>query len=218
MSRLPGAVVFDLDGTIVDTLGDIAASMNAALALRGLGPFDAATYAPWIGEGVAHLAERALGPSATADAVAALVADYRAHYAEHMLDRTAPFPGVPELLDRLGALGVPLGVLSNKSDPPTQAIVAHVFPGRFAAVLGQRPTHAAKPDPEGARIVCAALGVLPRDAVLVGDTEIDVATARAAGMRAIAVTWGMRTREALAATEPDALVDRPLELLSHLGG
>lgn len=210
------AVVFDLDGTLVDTLGNIAESMNAALRSRGRGPFSAETYAPWIGEGVAEFAAHALG-GGTAEDIASLVADYQAHNVTRVFECSPPFPGVLELLDALDARGLPLAVLSNKTHATAQELVNRVFPDRFRVVFGNQPSYAQKPDPAGAFALCKELGVAPSAAVLVGDTEIDIATARASGMRGLAATWGMRSREALVRAGPDALVDHPLDVLDHLG-
>jgi phosphoglycolate phosphatase len=217
------AVLFDLDGTLVDTLADVAAAMNAALASRGLPAHDTQAYAPWISEGVTQLAEKALDhagwrrASVEHDDVDAVVDDYRAHYAAHMLDRSRPYSGVPELLDALDARHLPMAVLTNKSHAAAIAMVESLFPGRFRIVFGQRPDRPPKPDPTCALELCEALVVAPSEAILLGDSEIDVRTARGAGLRGIACTWGFRSREALLVEGPDAIIDRPEALLTHLG-
>jgi phosphoglycolate phosphatase len=222
------AVLFDLDGTLVNTLADVAAAMNAGLEARGLPCHETKDYAPWISEGVEDLATRALVAASPPGAfaalhdgdrrrtVAAFIDDYRVYYAAHMLDRSRPYPGVRELLDALDARRVPTAVLTNKAQPAATAMVEALFPGRFRAVVGQRPDVPPKPDPRSALELCAALGVAPNEALLLGDSEIDVRTARAAGLRAIACTWGFRSREALLAEAPDGLIDRPEALLVHV--
>jgi phosphoglycolate phosphatase len=208
------AMIFDLDGTLADTLHDIGAAMNHALAASGLPAHPIEAYRRFVGEGVERLAERAMPPDRAADRPRVLAA-YRARYAEHLLDTSAPYPGVPELLDALSARGVPMAILSNKPDPATQQIVAALFARwRFAAVSGDRAGRPRKPDPTAALELAAALGRAPADCALVGDTAIDLQTARAAGMRAIGVLWGLTGRAGLAGA--DDLVARPDELLRFL--
>jgi phosphoglycolate phosphatase len=210
------AVLFDLDGTLVNTLADVAASMNAALAGRGLATHDASAYEPWISEGVTELAERALGDASSPAEAESLVTAYRAHYASHMLDHSRPYEGIPALLDALDARGLPMAVLTNKTHAAALEVVRALFPRRFRVVLGQRAGIPQKPDPRGALEVCERLGVAPSEALLVGDSEIDVRTARRAHLRAVACTWGFRRREALELERPDVVIDRPEDLLAHI--
>lgn len=210
------AVVFDLDGTLVDTLADIGHAMNAALAALGQPghPFEA--YRGFIGEGVRRLAERALPPG-RGDLVDAATAEFRRVYGEHLLDRTRPYPGVPELLDGLVAAGVPLAVLSNKPDPATRRIVESLFARwPFAEIGGERPGVPRKPDPAAALAIADALGVAPARCLFVGDSGIDVATARAAGMVAVGAGWGFRGADELRAAGADVVLGAPPELLPLL--
>ena len=209
------AIVFDLDGTLVDTLADIAAAMNRSLEALGLPPHAPERYRELIGEGVSKLV-RAAAPDAP-DASArwpALEAAFRARYGEALVVESRPYPGVPELLDALAARGVPVAILSNKPDPMTRRVVAEVLPRwRFGAVLGQRPDHPRKPDPAGALEVASALGVPPGRCAMVGDTAIDMQTAAAAGMRPIGVAWGFRPSE-LAAAGAELTVEHPGALVT----
>lgn len=201
------AAIFDLDGTLVDSLADIAAAMNWALARHGLPTHPEAAYRGFVGEGVRELVRRSAG-LATAEGPqhALLLESYRAYYAEHLLDRTRPFPGIAPLLERLAAGGVRLGVLSNKSDAFTRQLVQALFPGHaFGAVYGERPGVARKPDPSAALALAAELGVAPGACAFVGDTPVDMKTARAAGMHAVGVTWGFRGAEELSAHGAQAL-------------
>ncbi len=209
------AVIFDLDGTLVDSLDDIVASLNATLAAHGLPTHDAAQINAWIGNGaaalVAHAAKAAKDPQA-------LLAAFRDHYAAHCTERTAPYPGVVDLLRALRERAVPLGVLSNKPHDLTVQVVRECFgEGVFEAVAGERPPLPRKPDPAGALDIARALRVAADACTFVGDTRVDIHTARAAGMRAIGVTWGMRTRAQLAKAGADALVDDVPALSRVLG-
>jgi phosphoglycolate phosphatase len=201
----PDALVFDLDGTLVDSLADLAASMDHALAACGLPTHGPAAYRGWIGGGLDDLVRRATGDRARAEVTAA----FRARYGAHLLDATRPYPGVAALIDALAAGGVPLGVASNKPDAWTRAIVEGLFPGRFAIALGPEAVGARKPDPAMLRAAAAALGVAPAHCAYVGDTEVDVASAAAAGMTSIGVAWGLRPEELGGATHrvetPEAL-------------
>lgn len=201
------AVIFDLDGTLADTLREIAVAMNQALTALGLPPHPVDAYRGFVGEGVGVLTARVLGPDHAARAPE-LVTAYVAAYERILLD-SPPYPGVPELLD---ALTIPVAVVSNKPDAPTQRIVAHTFARwRFGAVLGARPELPRKPDAAMALEAARRLGVAPGECSFVGDTRIDVQTARAAGMRAVGVSWGFRGRGDL--LEADLIIDHPGELL-----
>jgi phosphoglycolate phosphatase len=202
------AVIFDLDGTLADSLRDIAEHMNDTLAEHGLARIPVADYAPFVGNGVRELVRRA-APAEDADA---LVEAFRARYRAAPVVHTRPYPGIVELLDSLDAR---LAVLSNKPHALTEAVVNELFPGRFAAVLGEREGTPRKPDPAGALALARALEVPPEACALVGDSDVDVETALRAGMRAIAVSWGLRPRAALAAAH--AIIDAPAQLTRWLG-
>jgi phosphoglycolate phosphatase len=212
---MPDPVIFDLDGTLVDSMSDIVAALNHVLAAHGLPQHDETAVNPWIGYGAATLVQKA---APRAKDPAALLAAFRAHYGAHPVDQTRPFPGIETLLRRLTERGVPLAVLSNKPHDMTVAVVGGCFPpGMFAAVEGERPPRARKPDPAGALDVAAALGVAPEACTFVGDTRVDMQTARAAGMRGIGVTWGMRTAAQMARAGADVLVDDVDALAAALG-
>ena len=190
-SFMPLAIVFDLDGTLVDSLDDIGASMNEALAKRGIAPHTTATYRALIGDGVRDLAGRAAATTDTGE-IEAIVADFAASYATRLCESTAPYAGIAPMLASLGARGVVLGVLSNKPDAATQAIAHTLFPSVFADVRGHIDGEPKKPDPEPLRAQLARLGASPETTLFVGDSEIDVATARSAGVRVVAVGYGYR--------------------------
>ena len=207
------ALIFDLDGTLADTLRDIMDAMNHALAERGLPVHDADAYRQFVGEGASQLVRNALPPGHESR-VPELLAAYRAFYLEHLIVHTQPYPGIRELLAELQAQRLPLAVLSNKPHELTIRIVAELFPDvPFVGVLGQRKDHPRKPDPSGALELCHALGHPPADVALVGDTRTDMQTARAAGMLAIGVRWGFRDPPELLEHGAHHLIEKPTDLL-----
>jgi len=211
------AVIFDLDGTLADTLDDIAAAMNAVLERRGLPAHERAAYRLMIGQGLRNLVHEALPASRRDDdeVAAACLDDMMAEYRRHLLDRTRLYDGVAELLARLRDEELGLAVLSNKADELTQRIVAAlVEPGTFDVVLGARPDLPRKPDPTAAVLVAERLGVAPARVAYLGDSGVDMRTAVAAGMIAVGVTWGLRGREELLASGARLLLDHPLELVA----
>ncbi len=209
------AVMFDLDGTLADTLSDIAAAMNRALERLGLPTHPREKYRAWVGHGALDLCRRAAPPEA-AGLCERLVAEYRASYGVAPVAEARAYPGMTALIDRLAAEGRALAVLSNKPHELVAAIVAELFPGRFCAVLGHKDGAPKKPDPEPARGILRELGVAPPHAAMVGDSPLDIGTARAAGMTAIAVSWGFCPAAELAAASPDACVATPEQLLALL--
>jgi phosphoglycolate phosphatase len=214
MARSFDGVIFDLDGTLVDSLADIGLAMDAALAGFGLPPHPLAAYRQMVGEGAAVLAERASAGAGRAVDQAALLAAYRREYEARGHRSTTVYPGVAALLGRLAADEVPMAVLSNKPDEFTRALVAVRFPDiPFAAVAGQRPGVPRKPDPHAALLLAAALDVPPALVAFVGDTAVDIETARAAGMIAVGVLWGFRGEDELVAAGAAHLLEDPLALL-----
>ncbi len=210
------ALIFDLDGTLADSLEDIGGAMNDTLAERGRPPHPLDAYRHFVGEGIEVLVRRASQPK-TDDELKRLVAEYRAHYAARADGHTHPYPGIPELLDGLTALGLPMAVLSNKRDDFTVALVQRVLPRwAFARVRGEREGVPRKPDPTAALELARELGVAPAEVTFVGDTPIDVKTALSAGMRPVAVTWGFRSEEELKAAGASEVIHRPAELLGLL--
>lgn len=206
-------VIFDLDGTLVDSLEDIADAMNRALASVGLPFHPLSSYHQMVGEGLEVLASRAL-PSDQQHLATEVIARYRAWYAEHFADRSAPYPGIGELLDALTRQGTLLAVLSNKNEEFTVQMVRVLLRRwRFARVRGRRPGVPFKPEPTAALEIARELGVAPGNCALVGDTHIDMETARAAGMFPVGVLWGFRDRTELLSSGAQALLAHPMELL-----
>jgi phosphoglycolate phosphatase len=188
--------------------------MNRALAARGFPTHPLDAYRAFIGEGVQRLAERVL-PAGELRAQSALVADYQDDYARHLLENSTLYQGIPAVLDAVSARGLPMAVLSNKPDAPTRQMVESLLARwHFRAVAGERAGVPRKPDPTSALVLARALEARPEEVAFVGDTLVDVATARAAGMRPLGVLWGFRPLE-VAATGVET-VRLPEELLPLL--
>ncbi|MBV8760594.1 MAG: HAD-IA family hydrolase [Deltaproteobacteria bacterium] len=209
MFRDARALIFDLDGTLVDSIADIAHHLNDALAERGLPTHAPESVAQWIGEGARHLVMRAVSQATLVDEV---LAAFRTRYRAHPVIHTRVYDGLPAVLDQL-APGRALCVLSNKPhDLTVQVCRALLARWPFAVIEGEQPPRLPKPDPAGVHAILGPLGIAPQDAVMIGDSEIDVMTAKRSGMTSIAVSWGLRPRALLA--DADALVDEPSQLAS----
>ena len=207
------AIIFDLDGTLADTVGDIAAAGNHALAVHGLPSHDDAAYRRMVGDGAAVLIERIV-PADRRELVELVLGTFREYYPRHMLDTTRPYEGIEELLAALVACRVPMAVLSNKPEAMTRGVVVGLF-GEvpFQAVWGQRPDRPKKPEPAAALALADKLSVAPDRCAFVGDTPVDMEAALRAGMVPVAVTWGFRPRAELEAAGARIVLERPAELL-----
>lgn len=211
-------VIFDLDGTLLDTIGDLAVACNAVLALRGLPQHTYDEYCRFVGNGIMRLVERALPEELRIpDTVAAVRADFVKYYTEHIDTRTKPYAGIPELVAGLARRGVRMAVASNKFQAGTEKLVRLFFPDvAFAAVLGQRVGVPLKPDPAVVEEILALTGVAKGRVLYVGDSGVDMQTAAAAGVRSVGVTWGFRERRELEQTGAQHIVDVPGEILNLL--
>ena len=212
------AVLFDLDGTLLDTLDDLADSMNASLKRMGYPAHSKARYKIFVGEGGEMLARRALPTeSRSTETVATCVKHMRAIYAEKMFTKTKPYAGVPDLLEELQRRGILLAVLSNKPDEPTRQLTCKFFPKcDFACIMGSRPEIPRKPVPVGAATIAGFLGVAPEKFMYLGDTCTDMKTASGAGMYPVGALWGFRGAEELSDNGARTLIETPLDLLNLL--
>lgn len=211
-------VIFDLDGTLLDTIGDLAVSCNAVLAARNLPQHTYEAYCRFVGNGIMRLVERAL-PEAlrTPETVAAVRRDFVNYYTEHIDIHTRPYAGIPELLGELAARGVRLAVASNKFQSGTEKLIRRFFADvPFAAVLGQREGVPLKPDPAVAVEILRRTGAAPENVLFAGDSGVDVETAAAAGIRSVGVTWGFRARAELEKAGAWRIVDAPAEILEQI--
>lgn len=207
-------VIFDLDGTLLDTIADLAAAANHALQKAGFPVYDTETIRTFVGNGISKLLERALPEGArTAENVERLRTDFVPYYDAHKAEQSKPYPGVAALLLRLQERGMMLAVASNKYQAATEKLVAHYFPAiRFVKVMGQREGVPVKPDPTIVFDIMEAAGVGKEDVLYVGDSGVDMQTAHNAGVDAVAVSWGFRPRTELEAFRPLAIIDRAEEL------
>lgn len=210
------AVIFDLDGTLLNTLGDLRAATNHALEVRGLPPHSMEEIRQFIGNGIRLLICRAM-PEGTPEAeIDAALDDFKAYYAAHIHDRTVPYDGIPQLLTALRKRGVKVAVLSNKIDSASQQLIEYFFPGKTDVVFGEHVGVPRKPDPTSCRMVMQQLGVQPEQVLYVGDSGTDMQTAKNAGLYAVGVTWGFRSKEVLLENGADILVHRPEQILQIL--
>lgn len=192
-------VIFDLDGTLIDSLEDLGEAVNHALAAKGFPLHTLPEYRLMVGHGVRNLVKQALpGPlQADESLVDECLADFKSYYTSHIDMHTRPYPGMAELLERLHREGVLLAVASNKFQSGTEYLVEKLFPGiPFVAILGNREGFPLKPDPEIVGEVLRKANAAKADAVLVGDSLTDMKTAANGGIRGIAVSWGYRTLQA----------------------
>lgn len=206
-------LIFDLDGTLVDSLPGIAASLNRTLTAHGLTGYSHDNVRSFVGNGLRTLVQRAAPAGADPALLDSLVAFFRNDYELSWSQGTRAYPGIHEMLDELRSAGHPLAVLSNKTHDFTVTMVRGMFPLiPFAMVLGQQEGIAHKPQPDGAWRIAAAFGTAPANCVLIGDSAVDLETAANAGMPAIAVTWGYHDRARLLASGATRIIDHPAEL------
>lgn len=213
-------VIFDLDGTLLNTIADLAQSTNYALEQLGYPTHAVDKYPFMVGNGINKLFERALPEGEkTQENVLRVRAEFVPYYNVHNADLSRPYPGICELLDTLQAAGLQIAVASNKYQAATEKLIAHYFPNiRFTAVLGQREGVNVKPDPTIVYDILNAAQVEKADVLYVGDSGVDMQTANNAGVTACGVTWGFRPRTELEAENPAHIVDCAEEILLYSMG
>ena len=207
--------IFDLDGTLLDTLGDLAASVNYAMRTHGMPEHSVDEVRLFVGNGVRRLMERAVPGGAAHPAFEAAFATFRRHYMEHSLDTTRPYEGIPELLQELKRRGRHTAVVSNKFDAATKELCRHFFPDTIDVAVGEHEAEGIrkKPAPDTVLQALSLLGVGQEGTVYVGDSDVDIQTARNSGLPCISVLWGFRNREFLLAHGAETFVSQPSELL-----
>ena len=212
------AVIFDLDGTLLDTLFDLAQSMNNVLKRHGLPMYGLEAYKYMIGDGVESLVKRALPESMGDDAtVKRFIDEYRDEYGINWKTNTKPYDGIIDLVEALSSRGLRLNVLSNKPHDSTLQCVEELLPfNRFDIVRGHIAGEKPKPDPHGAIEISDKLGISPDDFLYLGDTSIDMKTAVAAGMYPVGVLWGFRTKDELLDNGAKLILEKPMDLLEFL--
>lgn len=212
-------IIFDLDGTLINTIDDLGQACNHALSACGYPTHKIEDYPRLVGNGINKLIERALPQEhRNEETVMQLRAFFVPYYDEHNCDLTHPYDGIPELLVALKAAGNTLAVASNKYQAATEKIVAQLFPDMFDVVLGERENVARKPDPQIVYDIVEAMRrlgneVTDKEILYIGDSLVDAETAKAAKLPFVACTWGFCTREQLLTAQANHMVDHPLEIL-----
>ena len=211
------AVIFDLDGTLADTLEDIADNMNRALAGSGFPTHDYDVYRFFVGDGLKNLVTRCLPENARTEAIISachdrMLAEYHLNY----INKTRLYDGIPELLDTLSAQRIKLAVLSNKADPLTQKICTRLLKNwKFDVIMGASNRFPRKPDPASALYIAGQIDILPADICYLGDSDVDMKMAVAAGFYPVGAGWGFRPKEELAMNGARHIIDHPMELAVH---
>lgn len=209
------AVIFDLDGTLLDSLEDLADSMNAVLESAGYPVYDIESYKYFVGDGMEKLVSRTL-PEKCRDIeiIKKYTEKMKDEYTKRWNIKTKPYDGITDLLDMLTEKSIHMTVLSNKPDNFTKLIVKELLPKwKFEAVYGQRKSMPRKPDPTAALEIAGILGLQPREILYLGDTGTDMQTASNAGMYAIGALWGFREKDELITNGAKTVIDKPLDLL-----
>ncbi len=206
--------IFDLDGTLLNTLGDLCDSVTYAVEKHGFPPVSIEQTRIRIGNGVRKLVERSIPEEKRTDVlIDSCLADFRAMYGEHMMNRTHPYEGIVSMLETLKKEGVTIGVLSNKYDTAAKALIEHYFGDLVSITYGERSNIPRKPDPTSVLELLDELGGSKETTLYIGDSATDMQTAVNAGLTAIGVTWGFRSAEELRDSGADALVNEPGDLL-----
>lgn len=206
------AAVFDLDGTLINSLADLASSVNRILSAGGYPPRTPDEVRQFVGNGVRRLVERALPHPVPTEELDRMFELYKKDYQQHLLDETAPYPGIVELLQTLKQSGMRLAVLSNKPHASVQRICEALFPGTFDLAWGDRSGVPRKPDPTAVWMALDAMDIPREKAVYIGDSETDIRTARNAGLHSIGVLWGFRDRDVLEAEQAQEICETAGEL------
>lgn len=210
-------LIFDLDGTLLNTIGDLAACCNYMLSQRGLEQHSYSEYCGFVGNGVKRLVERALPEHLrTPEYVDAARKDFVEYYYEHIDDYTMPYMGIVELVSALAAKGVKLAVASNKFHTGTVKLVEKFFEGvEFASVYGNREGFPLKPDPAVLQLIMEQCDATPEDTYMIGDSGVDMQTALAAGVHAVGVSWGFRSHEELKECGAEFIANTTEELMEY---
>ncbi len=212
--RKMDSVLFDLDGTLLDTLDDLADSVNYALGTEGFVQRTREEIRSFVGNGVANLVHRSVPVDTPKEIEARCLETFRAHYAKNMNNKTAPYPGILPLLKALYEKGIRMAVSSNKFDAAVKQLCAEQFGGYIQVAIGESETVKKKPAPDGPWLAIEQMGSQRENTFYVGDSEVDVETAKNAGLVCVGVTWGFRDRKVLEDKGADYIIDKPEQLLA----
>ena len=212
------AIIFDLDGTLLNTIEDLADSMNQVLAEYNFPIHDTDKYFYFIGNGARTLVERALPEDQrNENDISRYLMRYRDIYREKWNVKTKQYAGIEELLSKLKVLNLPMAILSNKPHSDVKKCVDYFFENSaFSIIAGQKDFIPHKPEPDGVHLIIEELKVKPENCLFVGDSSVDMKTAKASGTKAVGVSWGFRSKEELLENGADFIIDEPLDLLSLL--
>ena len=212
-------VIFDLDGTLVNSLEDIADACNRMLARHGYPTHGLRDYCYFVGNGAARLVERALPPQArTPELLASLLAEYNEDYRQNNAVKTCAYDGIPEVLEQVKRAGIGIAVLTNKPDDTAGPVMEQYYPGVFPLVRGGLPGVPLKPDPAPVRALMEQMGADRESTLFIGDSNVDIQTGKNSGIAACGVLWGFRTREELEQEGADYIAATPAELLAIILG
>lgn len=209
-------IVFDMDGTILDTLEDLKNSMNHTLRLHNMPERTLDEIRSFVGNGIRRLIELAVVTGTSDDMIEAIHKDFMEHYEVHCADFTRPYDGINDLIKDLKKRGYKTAVVSNKADAAVQDLCIQYFPGLFDLAIGERPEIAKKPAPDMVNLALEQLQISRDKAVYIGDSDVDVATARNSKLNMIAVDWGFRSHEFLVKQGAKTIVSKPEEILKHV--
>lgn len=208
------SVIFDMDGTLLDTLEDLQSAVNATMREMGFPERTLSEVRTFVGNGIKVLVDRSLPEDADEETKESALLFYKVYYSKHTLEKTKPYAGVVELLRRLNEENIPCAIVSNKVDPAVKSLADVFFPGLTKAAIGEKAGIARKPEPDSVFEAMKLMGV--KNPVYVGDSEVDVMTAKNAGIDGIFVTWGFRDREWLKKCGAEVIVDTADELYNAL--
>ncbi len=208
--------IFDLDGTILNTIEDLADSMNYALRRHKMPERSLEEVNSFVGNGIRKLVERAVVAESTTDTIDQVHATFTKYYKEHCKDKTKPYDGIKEMLKQLRDAGIITAVLSNKADYAVQILCQDFFEGLFDFALGDREGQRRKPYPDGVNTVLEQFHLTAKDSVYIGDSDVDIETAKNAAMDALIVSWGFRTEEFLKQHGAEIVVHTPEELIKYM--
>ena len=208
-------VIFDLDGTLLDTSEDLTAAGNHVCRENGWPEYEVSEFMSLVGHGIPNLVSRFSPPDAQSpERLAESLRQFSAWYGAHSMDKTHPYPGIENMLSRLRADGVQMAVYSNKADDFSKALIEHFFPGCFALIQGKRDGIPVKPDPTGLRVILDQLQADPGKTLFAGDSSVDIRTGQNAGIKTCGVSWGFRSRASLEEAGADHIADRAEDLES----